>query len=303
VTTSSITSALFNRLAQVSTANAQTMVNYRLKLVGDQLTAQLNKKIAQLKGQSQDPMIPALQQQAATLTARQKSYTDVSAKYSENGNVLADLGLQLSNLPQAASAGDAAAFDQALGAANTDLGDLQVVPYLAGLQGDSVASLKYTGLGIQSSATYDLSTPAGQAQAISDVQAAQSVVQQIQGTTTVNQQIANTISQALEGQLTAISNQISNKQFSELTSAATQITKLKQQSQERFHLIELAFANTGESANMLQAFQNSQNIAPPPGSVVSLMVGSSSGQSLPVANVSPIAPPVVGSKSKVSTTA
>ena len=268
MTTSSITSALFNRLAQVATASAQTMVNYRLKLVGDQLTARLNKKIADLKTQSQDPMIPVLQQQEATLNTRRKDYTNASAKSSENSTVLADLTLQLSNLPQAATTGDSVAFDKALSTAITDVNDLQVIPYVAGLQGDGVAALKFHGLGIGSSADYDLSTPAGQAQAVADAQAAQSTVQQILTITGVNQTIANTVSESLQSQITAISRHISNKQTTELTNAATQIQQLKQQTQQQFHLIELAFGNAGQTANMLQTFQSSRNIAPPAGSVV-----------------------------------
>ena len=107
------------------------------------------------------------------------------------------------------------------------------------------------------------------------------------------------MSESLQSQITAISRHISNKQTTELTNAATQIQQLKQQTQQQFHLIELAFGSAGQTANMLQTFQSSRNIAPPAGSVVSLMVGSSDGQALPVANVAPI----IGAGHTVSTKA
>lgn len=278
----------FTKLAAAAAASAQAMANYRLSLIGKQLTANLNKRISQLKDQSNDPTIPPMQQQAAAFSTQKQSYDGARAQYSANGNVLADLTLQLSNLALAAQSGDAATFDSTLGAAETDVSDLQVVSYLAGFQPDGVAKLKYDGLAIQSSATYDFSTQAGRDQANSDVQAATDLIRQIFSQTTQNQQIASSIGQALSNQITALNSQISNKQQSQLIAAAAEIAKLKQQTQTQFHLIELAFGNTTQTSSMLASFQTAGNIAPTPGTVVSLLDTQSSSPSLAVANVTPV---------------
>jgi hypothetical protein len=280
-----LTTSLINTLANVATASAQSFVQFRLKLIGQQITAQLNKKIDQLREQAQDPAIPLLQQQEAALNSQKTGYDQALAQIGNNGATLGDLSIQLANLANAAAQGDAATFDQTLGAANTDLGILQIVPALAGLLPDGIASLKNNGLGIQSSATYNLSTAAGQAQASADVQAAQSLIQQIASTNTTNQEIGSSISQSLGTQITAISDQVSNKQTEILTDGAAQVDKLSQQAKTEFHLIELQFGNVSQTGSILSNAQNANNIAPPPGSVISLLVGNSSGAALPVANL------------------
>ena len=291
-----MTNSLINSLANAAALGAQNAAQFRLKLIGQQITTQLNKKIAQLKEQSQDPTIPLLQQQAATLNQQKTAYDQALTQIGNNGTTLGDLSIQLANLANAAAQGDAATFDQTLSAANTDVSILQPVPPLAGLLPDGVNSLLSNGLGIQSSATYNLSTPTGQAQASADIQAAQSFIQQIASTNTTNQEIGSSISQSFQGQLSAISDQISNKQISGLTAAATQVDKLNQQAKTEFHLIELQFGNVGQTGSILSNAQNANNIAPPPGSVISLLVGNSSGVALPVANL-----PLLGSN--VSTSA
>jgi hypothetical protein len=298
------TPSIINKLALVAGAGAQAMANFRIKLVGDQLTAQLNKHIAQLKAQSTDSLIPSWQSRITALTAQSSGYTSAQGPLSQNGTTLADLTLQLGNLAAAAQAGDAATFDQTLQSATTDVNNLALVPYQTGFQPDGVLRLKTSGLGIQSSATYDLSTPAGQAQAVADVQVAQVVAQRIFTQTAQNKAIATSAGQALQGQISAISDQISQRQFTELTKSATEITKLKQQSQQQFHLIELAFSTVGQSASILTSAQNLNNNAPPPGSIISLLVGQSGGPTLGIANITPVAAPVtVASGSSVSTTA
>jgi len=278
-------SSLIDKLALASVASAQAMATYRIKLVGDQMTAQLNKKIAQFKDQTNDSMIPRLQAQEAALTTKQNAYSAAEAQYSQNGMVLSDLTLNLGTLAKAAQAGDAATFDATLQSANNDVDSLAVVGFLPGFQPDGVLALKTNRLGIGSSTAYDLSTPAGQAQALSDIQAAQAAEGPIFAQTSQNQTIAASIGQALEGQISAISHQISQRQFAVLSTGATEIVKLKQQSQEQFHLFELAFSKVGQSASILTSVQNALNLAPPPGSIVSLLVGSTGGLTLGVGNL------------------
>ena len=63
------------------------------------------------------------------------------------------------------------------------------------------------------------------------------------------------------------------------------VDKLSQQAKTEFHLIELQFGNVPQTGSILSSAQNANNIAPPPGSVISLLVGNSSGSALPVANL------------------
>jgi hypothetical protein len=293
------------RLAAAAAAGAQSLVNYRIQLVDNQLTNQLNKKIAALQAEAQDPEVPRLQQQAAQLSQQQSAYTAAQAIYSQNGTLLADLSLRLGDLAIAAQKADSAGFDQNLGAITTDVSMLQVAQFRPQLAPDGVVNLKVNGIGVQSSATYNLATPAGQAQASHDIQAAQTVVQGVEAVTTSNQLISGSIIDALNSQISAINDQVDQRQTNVLTDDATKVANLKQQEQEQFHVIELAFSDVGEAANMMLNYQSSTNIAPPAGSIISVLVGASDPPSLAVGNLAPatapVAVPVAGST--VSTTA
>jgi hypothetical protein len=303
-------SSLFTKLAAISAASAQAMTNYRLQLVSTQMTAQLNKKITEITAQSDNnPLIGFLQAQESGISQQQSAYVAAEGQYSQNGVVLADLTNQLGNLAAAAQAGDSGTFDSILQSSVNDLGNLAVAPLLPGFQSDGVVLLQNKGLGIQSSAAYDLSSAAGQAQATSDVQAAQTFVQQMLTQTSQNQQIAASAGDALQGQVSAISDQISQLQFNALSTSATQITTLKQQDQQQFHLIELAFGSIGQTASMLTSVENA-NAPPPPGSILSLLIGSTGGPTLGIANITSASTigtvtsaPASGTGSTVSTTA
>jgi len=283
-----VSNLLISRLSAASAASAQTLANFRLKLIGDQLTNQLNKRIAELKAKSDgDQQLPLLNQQSAALSQKLADYAKAQAQISQNGNVLPDIGLQLGTLATAAQAGDATTFDQALTVARHDIELLQIVSFVPGLQPDGIEPLKTNGLGIQSSATYNLGTPAGRAQALSDVQAAQARILQQQGAGTQNEQLTASVTQSLETQLTEVNRQIANRQNTDIIEAAGEIAKLKQQTQTQFHLIELSFGKIAQSAGILTSIQNANNILPPPGSIVSVLVGDSNGGSLFVSNLPP----------------
>ena len=271
-----------NTLAQAATAGAQSLAQLQLKLIGDRMTAQLNQKIADFKAQANDPMLPALQQQAAALNRQKTSYDTAQGQLVANGNVIADLDTQLGTLAAAANAGDATAFDQALGQATSDVDILGVVPLLPGFQQDGAGSLRVNGLGIQPSAAYNLATPAGQAQASADIAAAQNLVTQLSATTTQNEQIAESVSQALDTQITSINDQIDARRQSEVIDAAGQISQLQQQTQTRFHLIELAFGNVGESASLLQSAGAG---SAPAGSILSIFDNQVGSAAQPTANI------------------
>jgi hypothetical protein len=295
-----VTISPFTALAKAASVGAQAQAQFRLQLIGNQLTAQLNKKIAALKAQADDPVIKVLQQQEQALSARKSTYSASGSQLGTNVAMLSDLKLQLSNLAVAATAGDAGGFDAALTAATGDVDNLKVVAFQPGYQPDGVAQLKGNGLGIQPSANYDLSTPAGQTQASADVQNAQGIIDQISATSLQNQTIAGSIANALSGQITQIQSQITARQNTEIVQAAGKIQTLQQQTQTEFHLIELSFGNIPQLTNIFTAAANANNTAPPPGTVISLIVGQSNGAVLPSANIGVPTPTTRGNAAHAS---
>jgi hypothetical protein len=280
------------RLAQIASASAQSGVNQRIQLINNALVNQLNKKIAVMKAAAQNPAIPGLEAQVSALGTQQTAYNTAASQSSNNALVLADVSLRLGTLAAAAQNGDAATFDQNLSGIVTDIGILQPTSFAPGLQSDGIAALQFSGIGIQSSANYNLGTAAGQAQAGSDVTAAQSLIQSITGVATTNQAIADSAIQAIQAQITGLNSQISNDQNSVLSSDAAQIAKLKQQEQEQFHVIELSMGNVGETSSMLASFETSGSTAPPPGSIVSLLVNENTPTE-PTLSVANVAPPTI----------
>lgn len=297
MTSSSISSylasstALMNKLASLSAANASSQTNSRLTLIGNDLQAQLNTKVAALQAQAQDPIVTELQQQEQSLTTQLNTYQSAEQQIGTNNSVLSDLSLQLSDLAVAAQSGNSSTFDQSLTSAQADVASLQVVGYTPGLQADGITSLKYAGLGIQSSGTYDLSTPAGQAQALAAVQAAQTVVQQITTTSSQNQEITASVQQALQTQISGITTQIGNLQQTELAGAQTQITNLETQEQTEYHLIQLNFGNSTNAASVLTSLQSETNLAAVnPGTTLGILDHTAGTSGLFVANLTTTTP-------------
>lgn len=293
--------ALMNKLAAVSAANAATATNNRLTLIGNDINNQLNQQISQLQAQSEDPEVTILQQQETSLSTQLTNYQNAETQIGQNNTVLSELGLQLSDASVAAQAGDSTSFDQAVASAQNYLGLLQVVPSTPGLQPDGIAALQFAGLGIQSSSTYDLSTAAGQAQALAAVQTAQTQVQNIQTQSSQNQTISASIQTALQTQITGVSNQINNLQQTELTDAATQIANLKQQAQEEYHIIEMNFGNSTTAASVLTSLQTEANLAAvQPGTTLGIIDPTPGEPSLFVANLKTSTPSTASTSSASS---
>lgn len=295
---------LMTKLAAVNAANAASQTNNRLTLIQNDINAQLNQKIAQLQQQAQDPAVTILQQQESTLNTQLNTYQNAEQQVAGNNSTLGDLSLQLSDLAVAAQSGDASTFDQTLAAAQNDVDSLQVVSFTPGLQPDGIASLKYAGLGIQASGSYDLSTPSGQAQALAAVQAAQATVQQITTTSTLNQQITASIQQSLQTQISGISTQVANLQQTELTDAQTQIANLQQQAQEEYHLIEMNLGNTNNAASVLTSLQSTANLAAvQPGTTLGIIDPTAGEPALFVANLTTTTPTTSSSATSGSSSA
>jgi hypothetical protein len=265
---------LMNVLTQASLNNSASQAGYRFQLIQSQLNAQFQKKIAAAQAandtSSSDNFlkveISGLGQQVSTLNS-------LRSQYGTNANTLGSITTQLSALQNAASAGDTAGFDAALNDANTYLSQLIVVNSNAIFQPDGVAQLKLSGLGINPSSSYDLSTPAGQAAALADIANASTQINLVFNATAGNQEVAGSQSGALSSQQSQLNNTLQNKQFNEKAQITIQTLQLKQQLNTQTHLIELSLANAQATSKSLQQqqLQAQQAFAPaPPGSIFSI---------------------------------
>lgn len=140
--------------------------------------------------------------------------------------------------------------------ANIDVTDLNVVTPTAPFQPDKVAALKGNGLGISPSATYDLSTPAGQAAATAAVTSAQSLVGQVFQATSSNQILAGDLATSLTSQVNALNTQQTQAQDANQTQTSAEVAQLTQQAQDQTHLIELSLGSTQTLATALQEAEN-----------------------------------------------
>ncbi len=136
---------------------------------------------------------------------------------------------QLAALQTDASGGNSAAFDAALTAAKTDVSDLSPTSTPPPFQPDQVSALVGKGLGIGSSASYDLSTPAGQAAAAAAVNSAQAFVGQVFSLTSANELVANFATAALSSQITNLTNQSQQVDAAGQTAITNETSQLTQQ--------------------------------------------------------------------------
>jgi hypothetical protein len=261
-------------LAEASATATQLATEREISIIGSQIRRRLATTITALQAPADPAVTNALQTGIANLQKRQAAISALSTQYGANGNVLSDLSTQLAALQTAAANGDSAGFDAGLAAANSDVGDLVAVTAPAPFQPDRISTLRSNGLAIASSATYDLSTPAGQAAAAQDVKNAQDLIGQIFAVISSNQLLAGSLTSSLATQSQTLSRQLNNLQNAASTANATKIARLTQQAQDQVHLIELALGNTQTLATMLKTATNLQQ---PVTSVFGALANSASG--------------------------
>ena len=254
--------SLFNQttfldvLATAASNAAQSQSKIEIDLINGQIQNQLQAKIAALQTTPDAPVIDALQAQITGLQQQASAASTIGAQFGGNAGILADLQDQLGAMQTAAASGDSSGFDTALASANTDVGDLAVIAPTAPYQPDQVDTLKLNGLGIGNAASYDLSTPPGQAAAAADVQTAQDLIGQIFAATTSNQVVAGSIGTALTTQVNSLTAQLSHLQQTDQTDTTTKIQQLTQQAQDQAHLIQLALGNSQILAQALMQATN-----------------------------------------------
>jgi hypothetical protein len=270
----SSTTSIMNVLTQAALNNAAAQESYRFQLIQTQLNNQFQKKIAALQASSDTSAQDDFLKVEISQTAQQKAtFSNLQTQYGSNANILADITTQITTMQNAASAGDSATFDGALVTANADVSYLAVVQDNPAVQPDGVALLKTSGLGVNSSSSYDLSTTAGQNAALADLVNASNLINQVYSVTTSNQTIAGSQATALDSQLSNLQGTLENDQFNQTATVATKTLQLKTQLNTQVHLIELSFANAQAAGASLQqqelAGQAAQN-PPAPGTIFSL---------------------------------
>lgn len=251
--------SLITVLYQAAQNAAALTQNQQLAEISQDLQNQANQKIAALQGDPVDQVsVNYSQSQINNLQKQQSTVSALETTFSKNGEVLSDMTSQLSTMAQAASSGDGTSFDNALSALTTDLSILAVPASNPLFQNDGINALKMSGFSIQSSASYNLSTPSGQAAATADVTTAQNLVQGILKTNGSNQTIAGSQVTALNDQITALQSLQTQQQTDASQATEKQIQQLQTNMQNQLHLIQLNMGGTSQLATEI-----SQALNPP----------------------------------------
>ena len=269
----STTSNTLSVLAQAASDAAEATTNNDVKLVTSQIQAQLAAKVAALEVAPDPAVSNATQQQITSLNQQITTLTSTGNAYSGNSTVLAEISTQLAAMQTAAQSGDAAGFDQALQIAGAEIGNLNIVTPTAPFQADMIASLAGNGLGIGDSASYDLSTPAGQSAAEAAVNAAQTLLQRISVITTNNQILATSLANALTAQMNGLQAQQQQANQANSTQVQNEIQTLTQRAQDQEHVIQLALGNTQLLATALTTIET-PTTATTPFTILQSVVGA-----------------------------
>ena len=250
------TATALSILASVSAATAQEANTKIIAAVNRDIQNQLNTKLAALQQPADSAVANALQAQINALNTQQGAISTLSQSSVQNASILSDLQNQLSSLQTDAAGGDSASFDAALTGANTDVSDLTPTNTTPPFRSDQVSSLVGNGLGIGNSASYDLTTPAGQAAAEAAINGAQTFVGQVFALTTANELVANSAATALTSQINNLNNQSQQLDAADQTQINNETNQLTQRATDQEHLIELNLGSSSATAQMVAAAIN-----------------------------------------------
>jgi len=270
----STTTTALTILAQAATNAVGLSQNVELDQIDGRMQDQLNQKIAALQTPPDAATISQTESQLKQLQQQGSTVSKQTSQYTANSNVLSEIQNQLTALQTAAAQGDATSFDNGLAVANTELSNLMAIPPTAPYQPDHVLGLQGSGFGIQSSSTYDLSTPAGQNAAQADIQTALNLVSQASAATTSNELVATSLSTALSGQIGSLDTTLQQDEQTDQMQLAAQTAQLTQQTQDQEHLIELALGNTTQLSTVLSQIENPPQTATSAFDVLSSAVGA-----------------------------
>ncbi len=250
------TYTVLSALADASKATIAEEQQRDITLVQQDLQKQLNIKVAQIKAEPASATITILQSALTSANSQDRALTSLQTETSNNSTLLLALQSELSNLQASATAGDSSGFDNTLGSIATYVGDLTVLDPNNVLTPDGVPALKSTGLSIGSSNSYDLSTTAGQAQATTDIQNAQVLLNNIASVTTNNSIIIGSAIDSVAKQLDNLNTQITTDQTAQSAATAAKIKALNSQAQIQSHLLQLQIGGSLQVANELSSEQS-----------------------------------------------
>ncbi len=274
VSSTSSSTTILTTLASVYSSNVQLTTQVMVDEINGQIQKQLQQKIAALPDTGDTVMLTFTQDQINQLNKKLSTVTTVGNDSSTNAGLLSSMQNLLAAMQTAAANGDSTTFDNNLATLNTDLSNLIVVPPTAPFQADQISGLKGSGLGINSSSFYDLSTANGQAAAAADLNNAQSKLGQIFGIVTSNQLVATSLTTSLSDQINSLNQTLQQTQTTDQLNVASQTAQLTQLAQNQEHLIQLALGNTTLLSDALGNMANPPNLPTSAFDVLSNAVGA-----------------------------
>jgi hypothetical protein len=247
----------FSTLQSLSQATATMTQNLQMANIAQDLQNQLNRQLAAIQPTTDQVSIDISQNRINGLQSQQKTISGLETRFGNNGSILTDMTSQLNLMTQAISKGDNTAFDNALSALNTNYTILTPPAWNPIFQNDGVLQFKMAGaINIQSSATYDLSTQAGQDSATADITNVQNLLQGFIKVNGANQTVAASQLTALNGQISSLQNIQYQQQTASQQAVQQQTNMLTQNMQNNLHLIQLSLGNSSQLATALSAALN-----------------------------------------------
>lgn len=285
MTVSSVSTATATNMLTILAQASQNATQLSVQVESDQATAQiereLKQKIAGLPHTADDTLVKVSQSQ---LKGLQQTFSTISARsgqFSTNGNILTDINKQLAAMQTTIASGDSANFDLSLSVANTDIGNLLIIPPTAPFQPDQILQLKTNGLAINNSASYDLSTPSGQAAAKADVNNAQTYINQLLAATTSNQVVASSLATGLSDQINFLNQNLQQTLSTSQLDVLSKTANLTQLAHNQEHLIQLALGNTTELSSALAKMATITDPPTSPFGVLTNAVGATASSITP----------------------
>jgi hypothetical protein len=246
----------FTVLQSIAQATAAMTQSQQLANIAQDLQNQLNRQLAAIQPATDQVSIDLSQNRINLLQAQQQTISSLETRFGNNGSLLADMTNQLNLMSQAITNSDSTGFDNGLSALSTDLDDITPPAWNPIFQSDGTTQLKNAGITIQSSATYDLSSPSGQAAATADVTALQNTIQTVLAVNGANQTVSASQLTALNGQISSLQNLQYQQQTAASQAVASQTAQLQQNMQNQLHLIQLNLGKSSQIATALSAALN-----------------------------------------------
>jgi hypothetical protein len=246
----------FTVLQSIAQATAAMTQSRQMANISQDLQNQLNRQLAAIQPATDQVSINLSQNRINLLQKQQTTISNLETQFGNNGSLLADMTNQLNLMGQAITNNDSNGFDNGLSALSTDLDDITPPAWNPIFQSDGTTQLKNAGITIQSSATYDLSSPSGQAAATADVTALQNTLQTILAVNGANQTVAASQLTALNGQISSLQSLQYQQQNAASQSVAAQTAQLQQNMQNQLHLIQLNLGKSSQIATALSAALN-----------------------------------------------